>query len=141
MKRLILPTLLLVSDNSSIRYWVKSHLDTQFFILEARNAANALSNIHNSSIDFILLDADMENPLALCKKIRAALHNAIVPILLITGKLKKSFREEALDAGVTDFLSTHLDTEELQTRIAAAKQAEETREKTSEISKKLHKKP
>lgn len=134
-----LPTLLLVSNNSSIRYWVKSHLDTQFFIIEAKNATNAVNAIRSSSLDLILLDAEMEDPLALCKEMKTALHNAPVPILLITGKLKKHFREEALDAGVTDFLSTQLDAEELETRIAVAKRTQEVREKISDVSTKKFK--
>lgn len=133
-KRLFLPTLLLVTNNPSIRHWIKKHLDDQFFILEAKEAPQVMEAIRTSPLDLILLDTELEGVLDLCKEMRKALYRTLTPILLITGRLKKSFREKALEAGVTDFLSNQLDLEELQMRIAAAKRAQELREKTSGLS-------
>jgi DNA-binding response OmpR family regulator len=82
----------------------------------------------------IVLDAEFEEALELCKEMKKALRTALTPIFLITGRLKKSFREEAVEAGVTDFLSSQLDLEELEERLTAAKRAEELREKTSGLS-------
>jgi diguanylate cyclase (GGDEF)-like protein len=73
----------------------------------------------------------------LCKKIRGSLSNTITPIFLITGRLKKTYLDQAHEAGVTDFLSDQLDIEELEERIASGKKVTSMREKTEEASSAL----
>lgn len=135
-KRLKLPTLLVITENPTIRFWVKKHLDSQFFIIDAAKRSAALDAVKFAPLDFIILDSKLEdcNPLQLCKELRQMLHITPTPILLVTGKLKKSYREEALEAGVTDFLSSQLDFEELETRIATLRKAAEIRQKTTDLS-------
>jgi diguanylate cyclase (GGDEF)-like protein len=74
--------------------------------------------------------------LDLCVELSKA-QKGIVPILLITGRLKKSFRDRALESGVTDFLSDQLDLEELETRIATGLKAATSRQKTEDLSLKI----
>jgi PleD family two-component response regulator len=140
-KHLKLPTLLVIADNPSIRFWVKKHLNDQFFILEAITKRGALEAIRNSSLDFIILDSGFEDcdPLKLCKEMRPLLHSSLTPILLVTGRLKKSYRDEALEAGVSDFLNDQLDLEELETRIATGRKAASVRQKTIDVSAALKK--
>ena len=135
-ERLKLPVLLIIADNPSVRFWIKKNLEDQFFILEAHTASSALEAVKNSPIDCIILDSRFEesDPFSLCKAIRTSLHNQYTPLLLITGKLKKSFRDEALEAGATDFISDQLDLEEIETRIAIGKKTTSIRQKTSELS-------
>lgn len=129
-QKLFRPILLLVTENPSIRHWVKKHLEERFFILEAQTRLKAMDAVLTTSLELILLDAQFDDALELCKEIKKNL----VPIFLITGRLKKSFREKAVDAGVSDFLSSQLDLEELEAKITAAKRAQEVREKTSDLS-------
>ena len=138
-KHLRLPTLLVIADNPSVRFWARKHLDGEFFIIDAAKKAAALEAIQFSHLDFILLDSSFEDcdPLELSKEMRQLLHNSLTPILLITGRLKKSYREKALEAGVTDFLSDQLDLEELETRIATGRKAAAVREKTIDVSSAL----
>lgn len=127
-------TFLLITDNPAIVHWMRTHLDKQFYLLETSTREAALNILSTTRIEFILLDFYFENSndFEICKRIRQI--NTIVPILLITGKLKKDFRENALNAGVTDFLSDRLDQQELETRIAIGKKAAEQRKKTAELS-------
>lgn len=131
-KQLKLPTLLVVAENPTIRFWIKKHLDGQFFVINAENEHEALEALA-SRLDFIVVDAAMEDcdPLKLCKELRQRAQ--LVPILLITGKLKKSFRDEAYQSGVTDFLSDQLDIDELEVRIEAGLKMASSREKTVDI--------
>jgi two-component system, cell cycle response regulator len=136
-EKLKLPTLLVISDNPSIWQWVKRELEGQFFIIRASRQFSATETARTTELDFIILDANFEecDPLELARELRQI--NTITPILLITGRLKKSFRDAALDAGVTDFLNESLSIEELETRIATGKRAASARKKTSEISTRL----
>lgn len=133
-EKIQLPILLVITDNPSIQFWLKKHLDENFFIIEAMTKSKALEIIRNTPLDFIILDSSMEeiDLLNLCRSLRSA--NPIIPILLITGRLKKSFLDEALDAGATDFLNDQLDPEELRTRIATGRRAALIREKTQDLS-------
>lgn len=128
--------LLIITDNPSIRFWIKKNLEDQFFILEAHSKTQALEAVKNTPLDLIILDSQFEEskPFALCKAIRSTLHNLYTPLFLITGKLKKSFREEALEAGVNDFINDQLDLEEIETRIAISKKTTALRQKTTELS-------
>lgn len=128
------PTCLLVTENRSVRSFVKKHLDDQFFIIESSKPSAILDTIRHSKLDLILLDGQIENCLKLCKEMKEVLYLNPTPILLITGRLKKAFRDEALDAGVSDFLSENLDADELETRIATARKALAAREKTADLS-------
>lgn len=134
-KRILLPTLLLVSDNPSLTFWIKKQLERQFFIFDAKNRSSALSAL-SAPIDFIIIDSGLEgdDPLELCKLLSQKTAGSLVPILWITGRLKKSLRDQALEAGVTDFLSDQLDAEELETRIAIGLKAAAARQKVEDFS-------
>lgn len=139
-KPITLPTLLIVTDNPSIRFWVKKQLNEEFFILNAESAQEALDAL-NARLDFIIVDAAFEKcaALDLCKQLSQLTQKWIVPILLVTGRLKKSFRDRAIEAGVTDFLSDQLDVEELKMRIAQGRKTASARQKTEDIALKLKK--
>lgn len=128
-----LPTLLLVTKNPSIRSWIKSHLDAKFFIIESHKQSAIIDIIQHSKLDFIIIDGNIENCLELCKQIKSYLHLALPPIFLITGRLKKQFRDAAAEAGVANFLSEQLDEEELQRYIETREQALAIQEKTANL--------
>ncbi len=129
-----LPTLLLISDNPPVRYWLKKHLEKQFYIISAQKKDRSLEIVQNTALDFIIIDSTFEecNALELCRQLRQI--NLLTPIFLITGRLKKNYRESALDAGVSDFLSELLDEKELETRIASGLKAAEVRNKVAGLS-------
>jgi PleD family two-component response regulator len=130
-KQLKLPTLLVIADNPTIRFWVKKHLDDRFFVICAEKRHEAIDAL-NSRLDFIIIDSQLEscNALDLCKEISKITQKSLVPILLVTGRLKKSFRDKAQQSGVSDFLSDQLDIDELEIRIATGKRAASARDKT-----------
>jgi diguanylate cyclase (GGDEF)-like protein len=129
-----LPTMLVIADNPSIRQWIKKNLEGEFYIIEADNQVLALQIVESTKLDFIILDSHFEemNPLDLSKQLRQK--TTTTPILLITGRLKKIFRDAALASGVTDFLNDQLSIEELETRIATGRQTAQARKKTTELS-------
>jgi two-component system cell cycle response regulator len=138
MSPIKLPTLLAVTDNPSVRFWIKKHLEEEFFIIEAADKKGAISAAQSALLDFIIVDSEFEDcdPLELCLELKKILRS-LVPILLITGRLKKSYLDAALEAGVTDFLNNQLDPEELQVRIATIRRGQALRGKTQEASSAL----
>jgi lipoate-protein ligase A len=134
-----LPTLLVVSDNPTIRFWVKKHLDHQFFILLAEDRKEAFEAAFNSRLDFIILDAALESldALVLCQELNQLSQKHFTPIFLITGRLNKSYRKQAQKAGVTAFLSEQLDLDELEAAIAKGQKTASMRDKTADLSRSI----
>lgn len=134
-----LPTLLVVSDNPTIRFWVKKHLDHQFFILLAEDRKEAFEAAFNSRLDFIILDAALESSdaLELCQELNQLSQKHFTPIFLITGRLNKSYRKQAQQAGVTAFLSEQLDLDELEAAIAKGQKTASMRDKTADLSRSI----
>jgi PleD family two-component response regulator len=128
-----LPTLLVVADTPSVLFWVKKHLDEKFYVLTAESRKEAIGAM-NSRLDFIIVDNNFEecDALELCQEMRK--EAKLVPIFLITGKLKKNFRDKARDSGVSDFLSDQLDADELEVRIQEGQKTAGARERTADLS-------
>lgn len=141
MAKLNLPILLIISQNPSVLFWVKKHLSSEFFVIEAKTRQKALEVAKTSDLDLILLDGEVETflPLKLSAELKN-LYRGQIPTLLITGRLKKSFLDQAMASGITDFISSRLNEEELHLRILAAKKVSVAREKTSALSSILSKK-
>jgi PleD family two-component response regulator len=141
MTSLKLPTLLVITELPPVRYWVKEQLEKQFYLINATTEKKALETVKTAHLDFIIIDGSMEecDPLSLSTKIRNLAPHDPFPILLITGRLKKTYRDIALEAGVTDFLSEELDREELEMRIATGQRSAEVRQKVVGISMTLAK--
>jgi PleD family two-component response regulator len=137
-KHIRLPTLLIVTENPSIRFWIKKHLDERFFILSAHSREDALDAL-NATLDFIIVDDALEecDALDLCSELSRLTQKALIPILLITGRLKKTYRDHAIASGVSDFLNDQLDIEELGMRISAGQKAASMRQKTEDLSQKI----
>ena len=135
MRQLKLPTLLAVTDNPSVRFWIKKHLEEEFFIITAEKKQAALEAAKTAALDFIIVDGEFEesDALKLCAEMKQILRT-LTPILLITGRLKKNYLDAAQEAGVTDFINNQLDPEELQIRIEAIRKGRSLREKTAEVS-------
>lgn len=135
-RHLKLPTILVVADNPAVSIWIKKHLEHQFFIIGAETKKAAMDALH-STLDFIIIDSGFEfcNALELAQEIYTKTVRTTTPIFLITGKLKKSYRDKAKKAGVTEFLNADLDLDELLIRIEMGKKAAAIRQKTEDVTR------
>lgn len=134
-----LPTLLVISDNPSVRYWLKKQLDSQFFLIESTTKARALETALNATLHCIILDSAFKpcDVLELATELRKTPSNLLTPILLITDQLKKSYRTKATGAGVTDFLFEPLDAEELAAKIENIQKTNDSRHKVLGLSSRI----
>jgi PleD family two-component response regulator len=134
-KSLKLPTLLVIAENPKIRFWIKKHLDDRFFLIYAEKKSEAMEALY-SRLDFIIIDSELEScdALLLCQQMSQITKKNLIPIFMITGRLKKSFRTQAQEYGVTDFLSNQLDPVELDEKIQAGEKNVAVREKTADLS-------
>lgn len=133
-----LPTLLIISDNPSIRYWLKKQLESRFSLIEATTKSRAIEAAFHAALHAIILDSAFKSDfLEVAKEIRQTPSNLLTPILLITDKLKKTFRTTAMEAGVTDFLFQPLDADELKAKIDNIQKASDVRHKVLGLSSRI----
>ena len=117
-----LPVVLVITSNASKTALFRRALSSAYYLLEAEDIEFALDYVQNMGVDVIILDGKISE-LTLeefCERLGKMKGGKNIPILLISNNLKMSFIEEALHAGVSDFLREPLDPLEVQQRLAVA---------------------
>lgn len=100
--------ILLVEDDSMSQVYVRSILKGQYHLRMARSASEAWEIMRSEAIDLILMDISIDgktNGLELAREIRASDGYAAIPIIALTAHAFPIDRENAFDAGCTDYLS------------------------------------
>jgi DNA-binding response OmpR family regulator len=117
------PVVLIVSDDISKLSILRNVLQTSTHLVERDDLPSALELLKMSSVDVVILDSGLDNPIDTAKQLRSVIAKVDTPILMITSNLKKSFINEALQVGVTDFINEPLDKDEIEQRLAVAYKA------------------
>ncbi len=114
-----LPTILVVDDNSDLRYYIRTFLQPNYRIIEAINGKQALEQVKAEHPDFIISDVMMPvmDGLELVKALKQDAELADIPVLLLTAKASKIDTVQGLQQGADDYLSKPFDRSELIARI------------------------
>ncbi|MCB1114928.1 MAG: diguanylate cyclase [Chlamydiia bacterium] len=130
-----LPTLLLVTSSPIVRSFFEEVIDKleDYALVIANSRLETLEFLEKTHITLIVIDEKTTNldMRALCEEIRRSKNNANLPILIITGHLKKSFTKTLIQAGATDFIREPLDEDEFLVRMDLAMKAMSTQSKMS----------
>lgn len=131
-----LPTLLLITDSPLVRSFFEEVIDKmeEMALIVASSKLEALDILRQTFISFIVIDEktpDLEL-ISFCTEIRTKFQH--IPILVITGHLKKSFIRNVIKAGATDFLREPLDEDEFHLRMEIAQKATDTQKKMSHFT-------
>ena len=115
--------ILVVDDYPTMRRILRNLLDQIGVkdIDEAGSGAEALAKIHNSNIDLVISDWNMEpvTGLELLKKIRANAATANLPFIMVTAESKTENVIEAKKAGVNNYIVKPFTADTLKSKIAA----------------------
>ncbi len=118
--------ILLVDDEKLlIKGLKKSLVQEGFQVYEAYDGQQALDQLHNESVDFIILDIMLPviDGMTLCKKIRQTMD---IPIIILTAKDDHIDRILGLELGADDYITKPFHTRELIARIKAVSRRFET---------------
>jgi len=111
--------MLLVDDNTDVRYFIKSHFQDTYQVLEAGNGVEgwdiALKTIPDIIISDILMP-DMDG-YEFCRKIRKDERTSHIPIILLTALGSREHEIEGLSYGADDYITKPFDLVILQTKI------------------------
>jgi signal transduction histidine kinase/ligand-binding sensor domain-containing protein/DNA-binding response OmpR family regulator len=111
--------MLLVDDNSDVRYFVKSHFNATYHVLEAANGQEGWGVALKTIPDIIICDVLMPemDGFEFCRKIRKDERTSHIPILLLTALGSREHEIEGLSYGADDFITKPFDLEILQTKV------------------------
>lgn len=117
--------ILVVDDFDTMRRLITANLQQMGYtqILQAVNGRDALHKLKlNPAVGLIITDWNMPemNGLALLKAVRASAEWAHCPVLMVTAEMAKRQVEEALAAGVSDFLIKPFPMGALQVKVRRA---------------------
>lgn len=114
-----LPILLLIEDNADIRLYVRTCLEDQYQLLEAKNGIEGLEIAKKQIPDLIITDVMMplKDGFALTREIKQNETTDHIPIIILTGKSSQESKLEGLGTDADDYLTKPFDAEELKLRI------------------------
>ena len=118
------PHILLVDDDPVGRALAKSVLEKNGFrISEASDGAAALERLDGSP-DFALMVLDLEMPRMtgrdVLARVRASVHTAGLPVLVLTGMVSDEAEAQLMDEGADDYIRKPLEPARFVARVKAA---------------------
>ena len=114
----VMPRVLIADDEPRLRRYLAEAMEG-FVVLEARDGQEAWELAKQYLPEIIILDYMMPeiDGLELTRRLRAHKPTSRIPILLVTANAENTPRLEALEAGVSDFVTKPFSTVELNARV------------------------
>jgi CheY-like chemotaxis protein len=110
-------TVLVVDDFDDTRLLLRTWLQRKGFrVIEAENGKQAVAAAQSHNPDFIIMDVEMPelDGLNATRQIRELNQIPRVPIVAVSAYGADQYREQALEAGCDEYVSTPFDPEELE---------------------------
>ncbi|MEO8453120.1 MAG: response regulator, partial [Gemmatimonadota bacterium] len=115
--------ILVVDDHEPNRQLLADILEMQdHVVITATSGAEALASVAERQPDLILLDVNMPDidGLEVCRRLRADLETASLPIILVTSLTHREHRLDGIAAGANDYLTKPIDRPDLLLRVRNA---------------------
>lgn len=119
---------LVVEDNSDMRYYIKNNLSHVFNVIEAEDGIDGYDKAEKGLPDIIISDVMMPNMngIEFCKKIKTNLNTSHIPVILLTAKVDTKSKYEGIETGADDYIPKPFEMEYLIIRIQNLLQIRET---------------
>ena len=111
--------ILIAEDHHDLRDFIRSHLDSDYQILEAENGRIGWEIAEEKIPDLIISDIMMPemNGYDFCAAIKTNEKTSHIPVILLTAKAARDEKMEGLETGADDYLIKPFDPEELKLRV------------------------
>lgn len=117
MQQMSKPVILVVDDFDDTRLLLRTWLERKgFFVIEAENGIEAVSQAETNLPDLIIMDLEMPelDGLAATRKIRSVKELEKVPVLAVSAYGADQFRDDAIAAGCNEYVSTPFEPDDLE---------------------------
>lgn len=113
------PIVLALDDSLVIHQLIKRALESDYQVITADNAVDALSLIYHQPIAVLLLDVQMPdvNGLEFCRTVRSLPQFQHLPIIMVTSQDSPFDRVKGQLAGATEYLTKPFDAAQLRATI------------------------
>ncbi len=112
--------LLMVEDNPMMRKFLNTYFHKKFTVTLAEDGFEALAILkQDQNIDLIIADIQMPNMdgFQLLDQLKESSFHKHIPVIILSGNNKSSYRIRCLEKGAVDFLSKPFHPRELELRI------------------------
>jgi signal transduction histidine kinase/ligand-binding sensor domain-containing protein/DNA-binding response OmpR family regulator len=112
--------ILIIDDDSEIRAYICSILETRYIVYEANNGLTGLQKAKEKQPDLIICDVMMPglNGIELCATIKQDQQLSHIPMILLTASSSAESKIKGLESGADDYISKPFDKDVLVARIA-----------------------
>lgn len=113
-------SILVVEDNRDMRQYIRTILEDQYRLIEAKNGVEALTLLVENDIDFIICDLMMPvmDGLEFAERVKKNFSFSHIPILVLTAQMSDEYRTKSYKIGVESYLHKPFDEQMLRARIS-----------------------
>ena len=120
---LVGPRVAVIEDDTAVRRLLTRTLETAGYrVIAVADGENGLRVVHEHQPDFVLLELDLPgiDGLEVCRRLRADVRTALMPVIVLTSRAQVQDMVAALDAGADDFVAKPFHEAELLARLRSA---------------------
>lgn len=113
------PLILLVEDNSDIRYYLHENLILNYRVIQAVDGEEGYQKSLKEIPDLIIADIAMPkmNGIDMCQKIKSQRTTSHIPIILLTARTSLIYKINGMENGADDYVTKPFNMELLKSRI------------------------